>query len=318
MKTFERFRAEAQWDEKWNEYAVGAFPLLIWCAANGEKITYEELNRYLLKEGFSEINYKGSSKRFMGHPAGLVGEYMLDQGLPIINSLLVQAGTGIPGSGAEHFIGQHLNASELRRYNRLTASQKKKFLSDYIWSEIHAHDWSPVIRANRLDLTKFSKSDFALKKPVKKKNDKSLKGNLGKYKKQIGKRNFDGESAEHLKLKDLVLKNIDEIATLKKFRFTRKDGSKEYLLPSADRIDLLFKNSRGVVGVEVKSIRSDDADLYRGIYQCIKYKYLIQAELLEDGKYPQAECILITQRPLPPELKELASRFNVKTYVLKG
>jgi len=317
MKTFERFRSEVQWDDKWKEMSIGTFPLLVWCAVNREKITYQELNRYLLKEGYSEVDYIGAAKRYMGHPAGLVGEYMLDQNLPIINSLLVRSDNGIPGSGVEHFIAQHLNRNELKQYNLSTASKKKELLEDWVWSKIYSYDWDQVIEANKLDLSRIKRSDFSLAK-VKEKKNKSLRSDFDKARKTLGGRSFEGESDEHKKLKDLVLANIHKIPPLAKMGFVKKDGEKEYKLPSQDCIDLLFQNNRGTIGVEVKSILSDDADLYRGIYQCIKYKYLIQAELLEDGRSPYAECILITQRELPPKWKELAARFSIKTFILKG
>ena len=74
---------------------------------------------------------------------------------------------------------------------------------------------------------------------------------------------------------------------------------------------VLFKNNNGIVGVEVKSILSDDADLRRGIYQCVKYKHLLEAELLEVGMFPFAQCILVLQRKLPKNLTILAKMFNM-------
>lgn len=296
--------------------SIGAFPLLLWCAVNKEKITYEELNQYLLNYKFSDVDYKGSSKRFIGHPAGLVGEYMLALGLPVINSLLVQRNTGIPGSGAEDFIEEHLNQTEHEKYENLTAAQKRKFLEDHIWSKIYAHDWEPVLRINNIDLSKIEKSDFSLSH-LEQTEDKSLKSTQDKFKEEIGGRKYGVESEEHKRLKDLVLECVAQIPALAKKGFLREHGEKEYLLPSADRIDVCFKNEHEVMGVEVKSIKSDDADICRGIYQCIKYKHLLQAELLVAGKFPHADSLLIVQRDLTPELKDLAKRLSVKYYILK-
>jgi hypothetical protein len=33
VKSFKEFIEEADWDEKWNKMAIGALPVLLWCAS---------------------------------------------------------------------------------------------------------------------------------------------------------------------------------------------------------------------------------------------------------------------------------------------
>ena len=59
--------------------------------------------------------------------------------------------------------------------------------------------------------------------------------------------------------------------------YTEKET--EHILLSADRIDVWFKLADGsCVAVEVKSHKSTEADILRGIFQCVKYKSIMDAE----------------------------------------
>lgn len=315
MQNINDYISENDWGDTWNPLTVGALPVFVWCAINKEKVTYAGLNKYLYKNKISSVNYIGASVNYMGHPAGHIGGYLIKNKLPLLNALLVNAVTKIPGKGIFEFIGEHLNKKELSKYKKLKPSGKRAFLNDYIWPIIYSYNWNEFIKVNNIDIGKINENDFLVKENVK---SKSLKSKLKKIKEDTSSchRGAAEESPEHKALKDLVVKNIKNISTLHNLKFKKDDAILEYILPSADKIDILFQSSQGSVGVEVKSFKSDDSDLYRGIYQCVKYKYLLQAELLEAGELPYAESILIVQRKLPPVLKELAKRFNIKWYVL--
>lgn len=73
----------------------------------------------------------------------------------------------------------------------------------------------------------------------------------------------------------------------------------------------MFTHQGTFRAVEVKSIRSSDDDLRRGIYQCVKYREVKRAET-----YPyeaDIEAILVTERKLPSELQERARQLGIKT-----
>ena len=54
---------------------------------------------------------------------------------------------------------------------------------------------------------------------------------------------------------------------------------KERILLSGDRVDVYFKLSNGSsIAVEVKPSTSPDADVMRGLFQCVKYKSILDAE----------------------------------------
>ena len=64
------------------------------------------------------------------------------------------------------------------------------------------------------------------------------------------------------------------------------------------------------VALEVKSSDSDESDLRRGIFQCIKYRAVMQAmDIRTDAPIV---AILVTQSPLPGDLKALARLHRIR------
>ena len=89
-------------------------------------------------------------------------------------------------------------------------------------------------------------------------------------------------------------------------------GEQEYLLPSADKIDVLFQDGPWDVAIEVKASNATDDDLLRGVYQCIKYRELLRAMKRVNGEIPQARALLVTERDLPKEHQRIANTVKVE------
>lgn len=86
----------------------------------------------------------------------------------------------------------------------------------------------------------------------------------------------------------------------------------EQLLPSGDKLDVYFELADGTnVAVEVKSSTSDDADITRGIFQCVKYKAILEAKKIIDPKVYDIKVIYITARDLTDIHKSLISSLSV-------
>ena len=123
-----------------------------------------------------------------------------------------------------------------------------------------------------------------------------------------------GESEEHKQLRLDVLAR-PELFDLKNTLLSET----EYPLLSGDRLDVFFRTQACWVGVEVKSIRSGDDDLERGIYQCVKYLAVMRAQALihePPGTEIQVMAVLVVQKQLPDDLEELAMKLGVKWMVL--
>ena len=90
------------------------------------------------------------------------------------------------------------------------------------------------------------------------------------------------------------------------------EGLIEYPLPSADRVDILFKEKGLKIGVEVKSLLSNTADILRGLFQCVKYKYLIEAEQTINNMVPNSRVILALEGELPSDLTLIKNLLGVE------
>ncbi len=94
------------------------------------------------------------------------------------------------------------------------------------------------------------------------------------------------------------------------------DAFTEYVLPSLDTIDVLFKSLARWTAVEVKSAVSDGVlgDYERGIYQIVKYSAILNA-MRKDARYKIPESIvviLVLESSLPHSLKTIATKLQVQ------
>lgn len=83
-----------------------------------------------------------------------------------------------------------------------------------------------------------------------------------------------GEGAEHKKLKLYLARNPHVIGIE-----WVGHGDTERLLLSGDRLDISFRDDESWIAVEVKGENFPVADLVRGIFQCIKYKVILESQL---------------------------------------
>jgi len=79
----------------------------------------------------------------------------------------------------------------------------------------------------------------------------------------------------------------------------------------------MFEHKDGCMAVEVKAANANDADLERGIYQCVEYQVLLRAELKAEGKIPNGSSLLITEAQLSSDLQALAHLLGVTVVPVK-
>jgi hypothetical protein len=122
-----------------------------------------------------------------------------------------------------------------------------------------------------------------------------------------------GESEEHKKLKEYIKNNGYLLGYSGSIL-----GTIEYPITSGDVIDVAFRDEECFRVYEAKSKRSNDDDLLRGVFQCVKYKGILEAEKkvgLRTSK--KIDCSLVVEKELPSNLQEYASKLGVKIYVVK-
>jgi hypothetical protein len=116
-----------------------------------------------------------------------------------------------------------------------------------------------------------------------------------------------GESEDHRRLKDYVARNPQLFGLP-----ANAVGETEYPLPSGDSVDVLFGDQDEWVAAEVKSKISPEADIVRGIFQCIKYRAVIEAYQASVGLPQGIRSILVLEGALPDNLVSLKNMLGVK------
>jgi hypothetical protein len=120
-------------------------------------------------------------------------------------------------------------------------------------------------------------------------------------------RGSGGESEHHLKFKEYIASNPQILGLPRSLRYAT-----EYGLPSGDTIDILFRHGDNWIGVEVKSHISDEADITRGIFQCIKYRAVLEAQLAALALPQNVRIVLVLERPFPSKLIPLRNLLGIE------
>lgn len=116
-----------------------------------------------------------------------------------------------------------------------------------------------------------------------------------------------GEGQDHQRLKEFIAGNPQTVGLPAGLK-----GMLEYPLPSGDCVDVLFQNGGAWVAVEVKGRHSPDADVVRGLFQCIKYHAVVEAYQTSQELPPDARAILVLEAPLPAPLVYLKDLLGVE------
>lgn len=118
---------------------------------------------------------------------------------------------------------------------------------------------------------------------------------------------YGGEGDAHKELKEYIYNNPSVIGI---DTYSRK--RMEHILLSADRIDIWFEALDGsCIAVEVKSSKSSDADVMRGLYQCVKYKSIMDAEDTVHGEKHINRSILVLGGTLSEENRYVRDRLGI-------
>ncbi len=119
------------------------------------------------------------------------------------------------------------------------------------------------------------------------------------------------ESEAHKRLKRYIARN-PRIVGLP----SETIGKMEVPLPSADRLDVSFHTAKFWVAAEIKAGHSDEVDITRGMFQCIKYAAVMEAKLVADRKLRDVRAVLVIEGRLSPHLVALKNRLGVQ--VIEG
>ena len=256
------------------EKAKLILPILIeWAKAGLSNKTYGDLNKL--------IGYKSGLNSSIGRMLGasdLVLKHLqklTGEEIPTPNSLVCNANSGIPSDG--------LSFVTKESYKKMSKEEKMKFIHQLNSVAIHYNKWDWVL------------SQLGLKPAISLSDIKDIRS--GKV------HGYGGEGAEHLALKEYVASHPNVVGA-------KEQGLIEHVILSGDKLDIWFPKSN--IAVEIKPATSPDSDILRGLFQCVKYKAILDAEAAIIGEKPNAEVILVIGGHLSNSNKEVQKTLGIK------
>ncbi|ATX67513.1 hypothetical protein [Roseinatronobacter bogoriensis] len=116
-----------------------------------------------------------------------------------------------------------------------------------------------------------------------------------------------GEGPEHKSLKEFVRLNPQCVG----LPIGSGEGESEVVTPSGDRIDVIFERMDCIVAVEVKPASAPIHDITRGLFQCVKYRAVLQAHSDFVGDSRPVVLLLVLGGTLPADLFPLRNSLGV-------
>ena len=264
-------------DKLYQQRARQTLPILVRQAWSEMPITYARLAQELGMPNARNLNYV----------LGSVGQTLVELGqsmgrtIPPIQTLVYNKATGVPGEGIDHFLGS-TNLVE-----PLTARQREQLFRVKCADVFAFSDWIAVLR--KLDL-----------EPLDRKSEPPL---------ELARRfGGTGEGIRHRELKESIAQNPELVGLPRSFA----PGEVEFNLPSGDAIDVLFRKDSLWIAIEVKPVDAPISDLQRGMFQCVKYKAVLQAWRSYEGENADVRLLLALEGPLPISLVPLRNSLGTE------
>lgn len=275
---------------------------LIATALDKTKMTYGDVKRRLEnEEGFSTI--------FATRIGLVAGELMnlihsVDPKAPLINVLVVNQHDELPSKGAGSFMATRFKNLRLgiKNYKQLYPAKWRTYFNRAA-AEVYAYspeEWAELYKAvfeKRLP-----------QRTIEIEREKRQAGNEDDYGTGAGKYGAGGEGEHHRALRLWVTSNPDKIGR----GYPRARTETEYNLDSGDRVDSVFHLPDRTIALEVKSRISNDVDLKRGVFQCIKYRAVMTA--MDVRTEVPVEAVLVTETKLPGEILALLRQHGVRHF----
>jgi hypothetical protein len=251
----------------YQERARRALPLLVRQAQARAKIYYSDLALELGMPNPRNLNYVLGS---IGQTLQLLSVEWKEC-IPPLQYLVVNKSTGIPGAG----IGWFITGRE--DFGKLDRKQQRELVNAELLKVFTYPKWPKVLAT--LGLRQIAVDYSAL---------------LAKASAFRG----GGESDGHKRLKFYVAQHPEAL----RLPSTISAGTTEYKLPSGDSLDVLFRDRDDWIAAEVKSSMSGPDDILRGMFQCIKYRAVIEAYQAANFLPQNARAILVLEEALPEGL----------------
>lgn len=268
-------------DKAYQVRARAALPLLVRQAEAGSPVFYSDLAEELGMPNPRNLNYVLGS---IGQSLKRLSKAWKAK-IPPIQCLVVNKKTGLPGEG----IGWFLVKKE--DFATLPLRQKRSIIKAELQHVFSYAQWQEVLKALELEPATSDFSPFISK----------ASGGFGGV-----------ESEGHKALKAYVAQNPKVIG----LSANTPTGSTEFPLPSGDSLDVSFYDKKVWVAAEIKSSLSAEGDIVRGLFQCVKYRAVMEAVLLTESLPQNARALLVLESKLPQALIPLRNILGIE--VIEG
>jgi hypothetical protein len=269
------------------------FEYLMLVTAADSWITYGEIADRL------QTDMAIDGKVFPTHIGGVVGTLMerileVDHSAPLINLLVINQRTRQPSSGADEFLWHrfHLPRRLIPRDRRRRLVEKEA-ISAYGfdgWPRIYRRLFGiPPPEIDPASLVTGTEGD-------------PPRGGFG----------GPAESREHRRLKEYIYGHPALVGAPAR----PKRAKMEFALLSQDEVNVFFEHRDTAHLIEVKSIRSSEPDLKRGVYQCVKYRAVFQAQRIDTTPDISIQVTLVTEIQPSSDIQALAKRNRVRIRVV--
>jgi hypothetical protein len=258
----------------YQERARAALPLLVRQATQSATVFYSDLATELGMANERNLNY------VLGYVGDAVEALSKDwnEEIPPIQCLVINKRDKMPGEGIGWFI------TKKEDFRKLPRKEQRRLVKFELEKVFVYRRWPSVLQAFGLAPVEVDFSQVASEAKSGEATRESRAASFG----------GGGESPQHRKLKLFVAQH-PEIVGLP----TSLTGRSEEPLASGDVLDVFFCHGQDHIAVEVKSVLSSDVDIWRGMFQCVKYRAVLEAQQAADGHPQSARAILVLEAKLP-------------------
>jgi hypothetical protein len=266
------------WGDRQHERrARTILPILVRQAQARQAITYNGLSQET-----------GIHRRAFRYPLGTVAEALQDlskrwgEPVPALTSMVIYETTGVPGPGFGWAV------TDMDGYKDMQPWQQRVVANKAREECFHYDKWPAVLQALGL-------------KPL----EPAIPAEL-----LDAARRYAPEGEAHRRLKEFVAANPRVIGQGQ----WKVKGRIESRLPSADTIDVLFQTSWTWLAVEVKAANAGPADILRGLFQCVKYQAILEAEARVTNRRLAIASLLVLEDALPDALVPARNALGITVF----
>ena len=265
-------------EKLYQQRARVVLPILVRQAWSGQPVRYESLAQEVGMPNPRNLNY----------PLGCIGNRLdelseeWDDEVPHIQALVVNKATGLPGPGFDAFLSD-------RGHEWDDNLERRAIIREY-WTRVYEYPyWDDVLEILELE-------------PV----PDNARAEIEAAKRAGG----GGEGEDHRQLKEFLCENPHLVG----LEQGDPAGEPEYDLPSGDSVDVVFDHLNRLHAVEVKPAGAPASDITRGLFQCVKYRAVMQARARYQRDRRSLSVCLALGGTLPRSLISLRNSLNIEVH----